>query len=75
MKEINIDEFIHLVTKLEPVEFIGLCKVLCVKVLGEEKQPRKFEELINDIIDNFTSTGRTQRREVLRVLRAVNRRG
>lgn len=75
MKEINIDEFIHLVAKLEPVEFIGLCKVLCVKVLGEEKQPRKFEELINDIIDNFTSTGRTQRREVLRVLRAVNRRG
>lgn len=75
MKEINIDEFIHLVAKLEPVEFIGLCKVLCVKVLDEEKQPRKFEELINDIIDNFTSTGRTQRREVLRVLRAVNRRG
>ena len=30
------NELIELITKLEPVEFIGLARVLCVDIINEE---------------------------------------
>lgn len=68
------NELIELITKLEPVEFIGLARVLCVDIINEEnKTTRDFYYILNDIINKFNTLARKQRREILSVLRRVKK--
>lgn len=68
------NELIELITKLEPVEFIGLARVLCVDIVDEEnKTTRDFYDILNDIVNKFNTLARKQRREILSVLRRVKK--
>ena len=68
------NELIELITKLEPVEFIGLARVLCVDIINEEdKTTRDFYDILNDIVNKFHTLARKQRREILSVLRRVKK--
>lgn len=68
------NKLIELITELEPVEFIGLARVLCVDIINEEdKTTRDFYDMLNDIIDKFNTLARKQRREILSVLRRVKK--
>ena len=68
------NELIELITKLEPVEFIGLARVLCVDIINkEDKTARDFYEVLNDIVDKFNMLARKQRKEILSVLRRVKK--
>ena len=68
------NELIELITELEPVEFIGLARVLCVDIINEEdKTTRDFYDILNDIIDKFHTLARKQRIEILSVLRRVKK--
>ena len=65
-------EFLEEVIKLEPIEFIGLAKVLCAPVM-DNKEPREFEDILSDMMDNFISTGRRQRRDILKMIKEANK--
>ena len=68
------NELIELITELEPVEFIGLARVLCVDIINEEdKTTRDFYDILNDIVNKFHTLARKQRREILYVLRRVKK--
>ena len=68
------NELIELITKLEPVEFIGLARVLCVDIIDkEDKTTRDFYDVLNDIVNKFNTLARKQRREILSVLRRVKK--
>ena len=68
------NELIELITKLEPVEFIGLARVLCVDIISkEDKTTRDFYDVLNDIVNKFNTLARKQRREILSVLRRVKK--
>ena len=68
------NELIKLITKLEPVEFIGLARVLCVDIINKEnKTIRDFYDVLNDIVNKFNTLARKQRREILSVLRGVKK--
>ena len=68
------NELIELITELEPVEFIGLARILCIDIINEEdKTTRDFYDILNDIIDKFNTLARKQRREILSVLRRVKK--
>ena len=68
------NELMELITELEPVEFIGLARILCVDIINEEdKTTRDFYDILNDIIDKFNTLARKQRREILSVLRRVKK--
>ena len=68
------DEFIDLIKYLEPVEFIGLARVLCIDIMDKEtKQNRDFYVVLNDMINKFNSLGRKQRREILSVLKKARK--
>ena len=68
------NELIELITKLEPVEFIGLARVLCVDIINkEDKTTRDFYDVLNDIVNKFNTRARKQRREILSVLRRVKK--
>ena len=68
------NELIELITELEPVEFLGLSRVLCVDITNEEdKTTRDFYDILNDIVNKFHTLARKQRREILSVLRRVKK--
>lgn len=68
------NELIELITKLEPVEFIGLARVLCVDIINkEDKTARDFYDVLNDMVNKFNTLARKQRREILSVLRRVKK--
>ncbi len=62
-------EFIELIPTLEPVEFLGLAKVLCTNTVDENMEPRPFEDIFSDMIDRFLLTGRRQRKDIVKVLK------
>ena len=68
------NKLIELITELEPVEFIGLARVLCIDIINkEDKTARDFYEVLNDIVDKFNTLARKQRKEILSVLRRVKK--
>lgn len=79
------DKLLDLITKLEVTEFIGLAKVLKVKLV-EETNPdaaesserytaRDFSDVLGDMLANFELQGRARKREILQLLKAATRKG
>lgn len=64
--------FMAEISKLAPEEFLGLAKVLCVQLFNEDKSPRDFYEILGDVIERFARLGKSQRKEIMTVLKAVN---
>lgn len=62
-------DFLELVTQLEPIEFVGLSKILCVPLVNQKNEPREFEDILSDMIDKFISTRRKQRKDIIKVLK------
>ena len=68
------NKLIELITELEPVEFIGLARVLYIDIINkEDKTARDFYEVLNDIVDKFNTLARKQRKEILSILRRVKK--
>ena len=61
--------FLELVTQLEPIEFVGLSKILCVSLVNQKNEPIEFEDILSDMIDKFISTGRKKRKDIIKVLK------
>ena len=65
--------FLEDIAKLEPVEFIGLAKLLGVELLeGEELRP--MGDIVEDIMAKFSKLNRKKRRELEKIVRAAGRR-
>lgn len=63
----------------DPTAFLGLARILKVKLFTEEKDedghfiPRSFEDIYLDIVDNYGKENRIRRRELLKILRQANK--
>ena len=66
----NYDEFLKYITKLEPVEFLGVTQVLCVKLQNEDGSERKFEDIFIDVLVGFQKLPRNKRRDLLKVVKS-----
>ncbi len=70
-------EFLELILKLSPPEFFGICKILNIEVYTDEKDEqnrpiaRDALEIINDVLLSFEKLNRTQRRNLMKVVRAA----
>lgn len=71
MKE--MDRFITLIANLEPIEFMGLARVLKVKLFkdGETPEPREFEEVFAETLERFTKCNRARKREILTLVKTA----
>lgn len=58
-------------TDFEATDFLGLCKVLCVSLTDEDGTSRTFDELLADLLTRFSTLGRAQKRQVLKLARDV----
>ena len=79
MESLNT-KFLKEISKIkEPEVFIGLAKVLGVKLLGEEKDengkfiPRDFTEVLDDVMKSFDGARRSRKGELLRLLAEANK--
>ena len=75
MKE--IDNFINTIAKLEPVEFMGLARVLKVPLFtgeDETREPRDFTDVFEDVLKNFSKCERVRRREILKLVKGAVKR-
>lgn len=77
-KEKNVNEFAKLITKIKAPQLIGLTRLLKVNVFYEDVKddqghpmPRSGEAIIEDCLIKFYAMNRTDRRNILRLLRAA----
>ena len=55
-------EFMELLVKLEITEFIGVARLLNVKVLKEDNETaRNFVDVFSDMVDSYDKLGRIAR--------------
>lgn len=71
--EKRLMEFVTLISKMEPQEYCGVCKILGVKLFNEEKEPRAFEETLSELIDKFLKMKKKPRRELMKVLKVAGK--
>lgn len=65
-------EFLSLLQQLEAIEFIGISKLLGVKLLDGEK-PRDFFLLLHDCLERFEGLSRKKRKEILKILKEAKK--
>ena len=74
----NTTEFAKLLGTLDAASFIGLTRILKVKVFYDDVKdekghpmPRSAEAIIEDCLVKFNSMNRQERKDVLRIMRAA----
>lgn len=59
-------------SKLNAIELIGMARLLCVDIMEKEKdEMRPFEDILVDMITNYTTAARKSRRTIDKVLKAM----
>ena len=72
---------VELICKLEPQEFIGVCKILGVKLTEDESEEkeevlrnvRPTEDLIEDVIDKIAQLSKVRAKNLRRLLKAATK--
>lgn len=68
----QIKRFIAELSKLAPEEFLGLANVLCIQLFNEAKEPKNSEDLLTEIVLKFAGLGKSQRKQIMSLLKATN---
>lgn len=74
IKESKDEQFIRALGKLELMELIGIATILCVKLqLNKDEDLRPFEDILSDMISTFEKLNRSQKREILGLIKKVTK--
>lgn len=73
MKLDLVNEFVARAASLEVEEFLGLTNLLNVPLTTEAHDHRPFEDVFIDTVVAFSKMGRKQKRELIKVLRRVEK--
>lgn len=74
-------QLIEQISKMEPVEFLGLARLLGVQVLEENKEatedkdklkPRSFADVLEDVMAKFDKQNRGRKREIIKLVKKSN---
>lgn len=68
------EQFAEFIAKCDIQAFIGVCKILGVKMdngatTKEEFDLRPFEDVWSDVIEKFNNLGRPQRRDLAKIMK------
>ena len=61
------------ILKLDPVEFLGICKIIGVDIYKEDKQPRDFYDIWNDVCEIINQMNRKRRRTLGELIYAATK--
>ena len=89
--KISTEDLLRKIVKLDTVEFLGICKILGVKLYKEIKvdasdesarpkneikpEPRDFTEIWTDLCDKVDGLNRTRRKNLNRLVKAATKKG
>ena len=70
-------QLIDLISKMEPLDFVGLAKLLGVQVVEpnnnteDEKKfkPRNFSDVFADVMAKYNGLNRSRKREILKLIK------
>ena len=71
MSENLTEKIVKDLIKLEPVEFLGICKILEVRPSHEDGQSRDFTEMWDEVIDKIDALNRIRKKNLHRLVRAA----
>mgnify|MGYP000919816192 FL=1 len=68
-----MEKFLIQLSKLEPVEFIGVAHLCGARLLQEDnKTPRDFADILRDVLNKYQTLNRKKRRELEKALTQSN---
>jgi hypothetical protein len=68
-----MEKFLMQLSKLEPVEFIGVAHLCGARLLQEDnKTPRDFADILRDVLNKYQTLNRKKRRELEKALAQTN---
>jgi len=68
-----MEKFLTQLSKLEPVEFIGVAHLCGARLLQEDnKTPRDFADILRDVLNKYQTLNRKKRRELEKALTQSN---
>ena len=68
--------FIYELSKIkQPEVFIGVARILQVKLVNEDGESRDFDEIFDDVLNAYSAADRKRRRELFKILKAANKNG
>lgn len=83
MSKSQTEKLFNLIPKLDAVEFVGLARVLKVRLMDETNPdaenvkdkytPRAFSDVLEELLQNFEAQSRNRRREIIQVLKAATK--
>lgn len=74
-------QLIQQISNMEPVEFLGLARLLGVQVLEENKEatgekdkfkPRSFADVLEDVMAKYEKQNRSRKREIIKLVKKSN---
>lgn len=73
MKLDLVNEFTMRAASLEVEEFLGLTRLLNVPLTTDARDHRSFEDVFIDTVAAYGKLGRSQKRELIKILRRVEK--
>ena len=68
-----MENFLIQLSKLEPVEFIGVAHLCGARLLQEDnKTPRDFADILRDVLNKYQTLNQKKRRELEKALAQTN---
>lgn len=68
----SVENIVGEIAKLQAEEFIGVCKILGISLMVDEETPKEAGALFEDVIGKLNAMNRTQRKNLIKILRAAN---
>ena len=68
----GIERFQRQLLQLEPIEFLGVAKILGIQLIKEE-EPLTFEEVFPLLVEKYAALNRRQRRNLHKMLRPLEK--
>lgn len=68
----GIERFQRQLLQLEPIEFLGVAKILGIQLIKEE-EPLTFEEVFSLLVEKYAALNRRQRRNLHKMLRPLEK--
>lgn len=71
--EKRFKKFINEVSKLEVSDFLGLIRILNITAISEDKKPKDFNYILEEVLDKFLNLSNNAQKNLLSILEAANR--
>ena len=73
MENLNTQFMKEIADIKDPIIFFGIARMMEIKLIDDESQPKDFCEMFEDIIIRYNSLARKLKREILKILRQANK--